>query len=72
MRVFPDKFGWKSIETAPFDQDVSLIVTDGLGEPYALRLPSRRTAAGWISSSKGTALAVTPLQWKPYHSAPKR
>src|SRR5271156_4556748 len=26
-----------------------------------------RTATGWISSGKGTPLAVTPLRWKPYH-----
>jgi hypothetical protein len=25
--------GWKPIDTAPIDQDVTLIVTDGRGEP---------------------------------------
>jgi hypothetical protein len=42
-----------------------LIVTDG-GEPYAVLKPFKLTAAGWVSSSKGTPLAVTPLLWKPY------
>jgi hypothetical protein len=64
MRVFVDRFGWKPIDTAPFDKDVSLMVTDGQGEPYALNWPCRRTAAGWVSSNKGTLLAVTPIQWK--------
>jgi hypothetical protein len=33
------------------------MVTDGQGEPYALNWPCRRTAAGWVSSNKGTLLA---------------
>jgi hypothetical protein len=28
--------------------------------------PFELTAAGWVSSGKGTTLAVTPLLWKPY------
>jgi hypothetical protein len=66
MRMFSEKFGWKPIETAPVDQDVALVVTDG-GAPYMLQSPFKLTAAGWVSSSKGTPLAVTPLQWKPYN-----
>jgi len=27
--MFSEKFGWKPIDTAPFNQDVALIVTDG-------------------------------------------
>jgi hypothetical protein len=49
-----------------------LIVTDGQGEPYAVYKPFKLTAAGWVSSGKGTPLAVTPLQWKPYVSRPKK
>jgi hypothetical protein len=33
MRMSSERFGWKSIDTDPADQDVALIVTDG-GEPY--------------------------------------
>jgi len=52
---------------------VTLLVTDGQGGPYVLPHPCRRTETGWVSSSKGTPLAVTPVSWKPigYH-APRR
>jgi hypothetical protein len=50
----------------PLDEDVTLLVTDGASEPYQLKLPCRLTAAGWVSSAKGTPLAVTPVKWKPY------
>jgi hypothetical protein len=50
---------------------VTLIVTDG-GAPYVVHSPFRLTAAGWLRSGKGTPLAVTPLQWKPYVPRPKR
>jgi hypothetical protein len=65
-RVFVERFGWKPIDTAPLDQDVTLLVSDGQGTPYTLKVPFRLTAAGWVSSGKGTPLAVTPLQWKLY------
>ena len=63
MRMFPA--GWKPIDTAPLDQAVTLLVTDGRGEPYPIPYPCKRTAAGWVSS-EGKPLVVTPLQWKPY------
>jgi hypothetical protein len=54
------------------EREVMLIVTDGHGKPYAVFKPFRLTAAGWVSSGKGTPLAVTPLQWKPYVAPKKR
>jgi hypothetical protein len=66
MRPTPEGYGWKSLESAPLDEDVSLQVTDGRGKPYILVNASRLTAAGWVSSNKGTPLAVTPLMWRPY------
>jgi hypothetical protein len=69
MRPTPEGYGWKSLESAPLDEDVSLQVTDGRGKPYALRNPSRLTAAGWVSSGKGTPLAVTPVRWRPYYGS---
>jgi hypothetical protein len=36
--MFSERFGWKPIDTAPIDQDVALIVTDG-GKPYSLSGP---------------------------------
>jgi hypothetical protein len=53
------------------DKDVMLVVTDGQGEPYAVYKPFKLTAAGWVSSGKGTP-PVTPLQWKPYVFRPKK
>ena len=66
MRLIQNTAGWLSIDSAPLDEDVALLVTDGPSEPYPLKLPSRLTAAGWVSSSKGKPLAVTPVKWKPY------
>jgi hypothetical protein len=58
---------WRPIDTAPWEEDVTLLVTDGRGEPYPIPYPCKRTAdSGWMNSSRGTPLAVTPLQWKPY------
>jgi hypothetical protein len=67
-----ESYSWKSIESAPLDKDVTLQVTDGRGGPYTLRWPCRRTASGWINSSKGTPLAVTPVRWRPYDDRPSR
>jgi len=66
MQAFSENYGWIAIESAPFDKDVTLQVTDGRGEPYRLPNPCRLTAAGWVSSNKGTLLAVTPVKWRPY------
>ena len=66
VEKFDNRFRWRPIDTAPSDQDVKLVVTDGRGDPYLLPHPCRRTMAGWVSSSKGTPLVVTPLRWKPY------
>jgi hypothetical protein len=66
MRLIQDTAGWRPLDSAPVDRDVTLLVIDGASEPYQLKLPSRLTAAGWVSSAKGTPLAVTPVKWKPY------
>jgi hypothetical protein len=68
MRLIQYSAGWQSLDFAPVDKDVTLLVTDGPSEPYPLKLPSRLTAAGWVSSSRGTPLAVTPVKWKPYRA----
>jgi hypothetical protein len=73
MRVFEDRHGWQAIDSAPLDEDVSLMVTDGRGgEPYRLPYPCRNTAAGWVSSNKGSLQTVVPTKWKPYFSDRKR
>jgi hypothetical protein len=66
VEKFIDIFGWKPIDTAPFDQDVRVVVSDGRGDPYLMPHPCRRTAAGWVSSGKGTPLVVTPIRWRHY------
>jgi hypothetical protein len=64
---------WRPIDTAPWEEDVTLLVTDGRGEPYLIPYPCKRTAdSGWLNSSRGTPLAVMPLQWKPYVSRLKK
>jgi hypothetical protein len=72
MRPPQVNYGWNPIESAPFDEDVTLQVTDGRGGPYTLRWPCRRTASGWINSRKGTPLEVTPVRWRPYDDPPSR
>jgi hypothetical protein len=44
---------WRLIDTAPMDQDVTLLVTDGRGEPYCIPYPCKLTASGWLNSGKG-------------------
>jgi hypothetical protein len=72
MRPPQVNYGWNPIETAPFDEEIALQVTDGRGGPYMLHWPCRRTASGWINSRKGTPLEVTPVRWKPYLDRPPR
>ena len=46
MRLIQNTAGWLSIDSAPLEKDVALLVTDGPSEPYPLKPPSRLTAAG--------------------------
>jgi hypothetical protein len=62
--------GWLPIDTAPFEKDVLLQVTDGRGEPYNLPNLCRLTESGWVSSIKGTP--VTPVKRKPYNGPRSR
>jgi hypothetical protein len=66
MMVRADRFDWRPLEIAPFDEDVTLLVSEGRGRRYRLPYPCRRTVAGWISSSSGTLQTITPVKWKPY------
>jgi hypothetical protein len=65
-------YDWYPIESAPFDEDITVQVTDGRGAPYAIRWPCRLTATGWFNSRKGTPLEVTPVSWRPYDDRPPR
>jgi hypothetical protein len=66
MRLIQDAHWWRPLDSAPKDEDVTLLVTDGASEPYQVKAPFRLTAAGWVSSAKGTPLVVTPLKWTSY------
>ena len=66
VRALADKYDWLPIDTAPLEEEVTLLVTDGRGDPYRIPYPCKRTVGGWVNASKGTALAVRPIQWKPY------
>ena len=59
---------WRLIATAPFEEDVELVVTDVDGSLYGYRHPCRRTAKGWVRSDTRTPLALTPVRWKPYNT----
>src|ERR1700749_1672146 len=63
---------WKPAETAPFDEDITVLVSDGCKSPYVLLKPCRRTTAGWVVSGKKTPLAVVPLKWMPLQRTPTR
>jgi hypothetical protein len=63
---------WKSAESAPFDEDITVLVSDGRKDPYVHLKPCRRTKQGWVVSGKKTPLAVIPLKWMPVQRIPKR
>jgi hypothetical protein len=65
MRAVADGFDWQPIDSAPFDEDVTLLVTDGRGAPYRIPYPCKLNSTGWVNSRKGMPLAVTPMGWKP-------
>ena len=65
--------GWKSISTAPFDQDVQLWVIDRFGA-RALAFPCRLTNGRWINSELNIVLAATikPTYWRDWSVADVR
>jgi hypothetical protein len=63
---------WKPAETAPFDEDVTVLVSDGCRSPYVLLKPCQRTKAVWVVSGKKTPLAVVPLKWMPFQRVSMR
>jgi hypothetical protein len=63
---------WSSIEIAPPGEDVLLLVTDGVGEPYALKHPFKLSGDVWVHSKKGTALKVRALKWRFKHERARK
>jgi hypothetical protein len=62
--------GWKSIASAPLDQDVRLWVQDRFGA-RALPYPCRLTAQGWVNSELNLRLATTVrlTYWREWSTA---
>src|ERR1700704_2861733 len=64
--------GWTSIETAPHNEDVYLVVTDNTGTPYCLPRPWKLTSHGWVNSELGTLLSVTPIMWRGFYRGQRK
>jgi hypothetical protein len=63
--------GWASIDTAPQNQDVYLVVTDNSGRPYCLPRPEV-DIHGWMNSERSTPLRVTAVMWRAHHQQKRR
>jgi hypothetical protein len=65
--------GWRSIDTAPLDEAVELLATDGQGKPRPIPFPCKLTTSGsgWVSSDKGIPVGFTPSLWRP-HTPPRK
>jgi hypothetical protein len=57
---------WSHLDTAPPDEDIMLLVTDGRGGSYPLLNPCRLTNEGWVSSKRRTPLEVQPVKWRKF------
>ena len=55
MRLPQENYGWNAIESAPFDRDVTLQVTDGRGAPYRLPYRCRLIESGWVTEQGNAA-----------------
>ena len=53
---------WRPIDTAPWDEDVTLLVTDGRGEPYQIPYPCKRTRIRTCPERRGWSAFVSPDQ----------
>jgi hypothetical protein len=56
----PRDYDWNPIETAPFDEDIALRVTDGRGTPYTLQWPCAWATTG-IARATPTATTLNIL-----------
>ena len=61
--------GWRSLEHAPPNKDVSLWTRDDFG-PYKLPFPCRKGPHGWIDARKGLPVSFPPLGWSEWNKRP--
>jgi hypothetical protein len=69
LTAAPKVDGWRSISSAPFEEDLELSVIED-DEVHALLFPCRRTARGWANASAKSAVSVRPTHWRPWSKAP--
>jgi hypothetical protein len=72
MGHFGKYVDWRLIPTAPFEEDIELLVVEADGSLHGLGHPCRRTADGWVRSDTQAPLAAKPMRWKPYHPVRSR
>jgi hypothetical protein len=65
LTASPRGDGWRSISSAPFEQDLELSVIED-DEVHALLFPCRRTARGWANAWAKSAVSVRPTHWRPW------
>ena len=55
---------WQPVSSAPFDRDLEVRLSDGLGY-YSLLYPCRLVAnKGWLNALSGTVLTADPIEWR--------
>ncbi len=47
-QTFTETKGWRSIESAPKNKDVMLLVRNAAGDQYMLLRPARLLGHGWV------------------------
>jgi hypothetical protein len=57
------KRNWHSISTAPFNQDLELMVLDH-DKNFVIPFPCRQTTRGWIDSDLDVCLNLNPTTWR--------
>ncbi|HXB70197.1 MAG TPA: hypothetical protein VNY05_18230 [Candidatus Acidoferrales bacterium] len=74
MRLIQNTAGWLSIDSAPLDEDVALLVTDGPSEPYTSQQADRGRLGEFEQGNAvgGDAGEVEAVQSSATPTSPKR
>ena len=57
---------WNSVDSAPAEVLLQVLVNDGSGSDYLLPYPCKLTPEGWVNAATGSRLEVRPNRWKPF------